>query len=498
MRNFLSVLLFTPLLLQAQQPLHIKEPYGYPNQVKAVREKKGRLTIVPAKTKWLYIGGNYTVSTAANLINPSPYPDNIFRTGNTISQSLSLRASINKDHWNPLWAFSLKAGNNAETTVLPENRNTTRNVSLSAQRNLEKFSITGSYGYFSSRFSNDYPWFFLKDYGHLAHRTQQTGNLSLQKNKGYFTLGVITTLDIIKDTSNQSVKPGTAGFPMGLLYTRMQNDDHYSSNAFLAYNFRDHAGAVWSTARLNYIYDNEKVTVDYPANRYAWQRSANDAALTFNTIYDGYYLSAGLNAGNKFYESTTSLKTTFFLPELGGYIAPRNLLDNHLYAKLTAGFTSFCSELPINHTLSPFLLTQLTPQESFTFIPSTEVRSFSNLSPMQHQEFTSGIQLEFDHIISLHANFSIRNTKDDQFPAYENKQLVLKNMADTRYKGYDVQLQFNSPHKNFRRFHSTNSLSFSNSPISPPGSSTATTTTPSQVFPPFTRRSSKDCRWASS
>lgn len=482
MRNFLSVLLFTPLLLQAQQPLQIKRPYNYPYQIKTIREKKGHLTILPAKPKWLNIGGNYTISTAASSINtmPSPPdPDNsFFTTGHTVSQSISLRASINNDFWLPVWVFALKAGSNNETTVIPENRNMTHSLSMSAQRNLNKFSIAGSYAYFSSHFSNDNSNGFLnhvyenalltpnqtnnsyKDNGHFALRTQQTGNLSLQKNRGNFNIGLTTTLDAVNDNSNQSLKPGTAFFPTGLLYTRVQNDDHYSSNAFLAYNFRYNAGNISSTARLNYIYNNETVKVAYPADSYSWQRSSNDAAFTFNTTVYTYHINAGLKAGNKFYESTTSQNTKFFLPELSGFIAPRNILDNYWNAKLTAGFTSFCSELPINHTFSPYLLTQLTPQESFTFYPTTEVRTFANLSPMQHQEFTSGILLEYDYFISVSANFSIRNTQDNPFPTYENNQLVLKNMADTRYKGLELQLQLNNRHGNFGRSHISNSISF--------------------------------------
>ena len=484
MRYFLSVLLFTPLLLRAQQQLQLNKPYHSPYQIKTIRERNGRLTLLPAKTKWLNIGGNYTLSTAANLVNTLPplqeHDNNMFRTGHTINQSLSVRATIISDSWNPLWVFSLKAGSNAENSVIPDNRNTTHNLSMSVQRNLDKFSIAGSYAYFSSHFSNDNsngflnrvyenalltpsptddPWSLLKNNGHFADRQQQTGNLSLQKNQGHFNIGIATTIDAINDKSNQSLKTGTAFLPAGLLYTRSQNDDHYSSNAFLAYNFRSYDDAFLSTARLNYIYNNEKVQVDYPTDIYSWQRSSNDAAFTFNTAYNGYHMRAGINAGNKFYESNTSGKTKFFLPELNGFITSKNLLDNHLTAKLTAGFTSFCSELAINHTLSPFLLTQLTPQESYTFYPTTEVQTFSNLSLMQHQEFTSGVQFELNYRISLQANYSIRNTKDNPFPTYENNELILKNLADTRYKGFDIQLQFNSPHRNFRKFYSSNSIS---------------------------------------
>src|ERR1700727_2091019 len=123
MRSLLSLLLFIPLLLQAQQPvdLIIKKPYTSQNRIKTIRERKGKLTIIPAKTKWLTIGGNYTSSAAASSVTAAPYPNSIFRTGLMTSQSISLLANIKDDK--PRWTFSLKAATDAETTVIPDNLN---------------------------------------------------------------------------------------------------------------------------------------------------------------------------------------------------------------------------------------------------------------------------------------------------------------------------------------------------------------------------------------
>src|SRR3984957_3656330 len=277
MRSVLSILLFAPLLIQAQQPvkqLVLKKPYTSSSRIKTIRERKGSLTIIPAKTRWLTIGGNYTSSAGASSVTAAPYNNSIFRTAHQTGQSLSVLANIKDDTWKPLWTFSLKATTNTETTVIPDNLNTSQSLSLTAERHLEKFSIAGSYSYFSSRFSNDNsngflnrvyqnalltpagnPWFPLKDNAHLANRVQQTGNLSLQKKQGSLDFGVNTTLDAIGDTSNESLQPGTAFFPKGLIYTRQQKDDHYASNAWLAYRTNYGGHAFFSTARLNYIYN---------------------------------------------------------------------------------------------------------------------------------------------------------------------------------------------------------------------------------------------------
>jgi hypothetical protein len=79
---------------------------------------------------------------------------------------------------------------------------------------------------------------------------------------------------------------------------------------------------------------------------------------------------------------------------------------------------------------------------------------------MQHREFTSGIQLQYDRIISLLANYSIRDTKDDIIPVYANDQLTLKNLADTRYKSLELQLQIQGKNRYPRGISITNNISF--------------------------------------
>jgi hypothetical protein len=525
MRKFLSVLiLLVPLLMEAQQPvdpiispdylslikgdslagkkniattaqLHIKEPFLTQNSIEAIRERNGTLTILPANAKWLTIGGNLSLSAAARSVNATPalqqqyvqgpgtndlfsygppiqgapYDNEFFRTGNMNSQSLSLQANIRRSYyWNPVWAFSLKAARNAETTVIPENRNTSHSIFTSLERNAGKFSLSGSYNHFSSRLSNDNSNGFLnrvyqtalltpidqadtsrsllQGNGHFADKVQQTSNLSLQKKQGELQFGVISTLDVVHDNSN-------------LGYTRKQDDDHYTSNAYLSYRFHRIGDYIFPTARLNYIYNDEKVNIHYPSDVYSYHRSSHDVAFTLNSTYDRY-IHLGLNAGNKFYLSNTSLHNKFFLPEVNGYITSGNLFDIPLYAKLTANYTLFCSEPPINQSSSAFMLTQLAPQDASKFLPITEVQTFHDLSPMEHREFASWLQLDYRGILSLRGDLSIRNTKDNVFPVYENNQLLLKNLADTRYKSFELTLQFNTAYSYPPRFGISNKISF--------------------------------------
>src|SRR5262249_14903612 len=140
------------------------------------------------------------------------------------------------------------------------------------------------------------------------------------------------------------------------------------------------------------------------------------------------------------YLSSTNTQNKFFLPEISGFLASE-LFDYHLNTKLVATYTSFCSEPAINNSFSSYMLTQLTPQDASHFMPITELQTYNNLAPMQHRESTSRLELEYLYRIGLTADYSIRDTKDNVFPVYKNNQLTLMNLADTRYKGWEIDLQ---------------------------------------------------------
>ena len=465
----------------SRPPLQIKQPYPTQIQIKTIKERRGNLTIIPVKTNWLTLTGNYTVTAALTSINTTPYNNDLFRVGHLVTHSLSIKTNIKRSYYEPRWALSLKAATNAGTMVLPENRNTFHSLATQVERYWKTFSATGSYSYFTSRFSNDnsngflnrvyqdalqgnHPdnsLFLLKNNGHYANRTQQTANLSLQEKHADWNAGLTTTLDAVADNSNLSIKPGTAFYPTGIPFTRSQNDDHYSSNAWVEYRTTS-GNNLTSTARLNYIYNNEQVNIINPVDRYTYQRSSSDAAFTVKSTYYGYPIDGGFNFGNKFYASNTGSHNKFFLPELSAFIGSHQLLNYHLDAKFVATYTAFCSEPSISHPLSGFMLTQLRTQDAFSFMPSTEVSTFNNLAPMQHQEFTSWLQLTLNNHLGLHADFSIRNTKDNVFPTYELNRLILKNIADTRYKGLEVELQYNTWVSNLNTSHSVSFYKFSN------------------------------------
>jgi hypothetical protein len=92
-------------------------------------------------------------------------------------------------------------------------------------------------------------------------------------------------------------------------------------------------------------------------------------------------------------------------------------------------------------------------------MPTAEVQSFYNILPIQHNEFTSKIELNYWYRVQLSAEMFIRNTARDVFPVYENGTLLLKNIADHRFEGFEISLQINNvPYS--RKFSMSNIISF--------------------------------------
>src|SRR5205814_789160 len=80
---------------------------------------------------------------------------------------------------------------------------------------------------------------------------------------------------------------------------------------------------------------------------------------------------------------------------------------HNITVKLASTYNAFYSEPAINSSYAPYALTQITPQDAFTFIPATEVRSFTNLQLIQHSEFTTKLELNYSYWITLNADMFI-------------------------------------------------------------------------------------------
>ncbi len=458
-----------------------------------------------------YDGSAYPYDVNGRLVNTgagigekaTAYGNSVFRTGYLLSNSFSLIGNSRHNYSPPDWLFSFRASKSKEATVLGTNDNTQGSYSASLERYFHSISVSGGYTYFTSHFSDgnragflnrvyqnslltpasfdntqgyllangkqrsysnstDNPGFLLTDNGRGLDRTQQTGNLSVQKKYGYFTFSAVSSIDAVDENSNEPLKPGTAYFAAGQTLNRKQNDRHYNLDVSALYNVRYGTYHFQSVAKINYVYNDDKINIAYlpAAANYNYKRASNDASVAYNTTYEKNYVSASFNAGDKFYTSTTTNERKYFLPDLSGFVRFNDLFDYTVNAKLISTYNVFYSEPVMYNSYALYALTQLAPQDAFKFTPVTEVQSYNNLQPIRHSEFTTKLELTYEYKINLNADMFIRKTVNEVFPVYQNGALVLKNLADTRFTGLELQLELWGLTKYYSKFSMHHCISF--------------------------------------
>jgi len=514
----LLLIVCLPLVLEAQQPHKANEPlkaqqpvdtviertYSFDQPVRSIHIRHNKLILKPQRARQLTIGGTYTAGAAVKFANTTPtlqdqyvsgesengvlawlrndplsygphvhslqyagpvYDNVILQKAGKLSESLYLKAGIQKNDWTKLWSFTLNTGQSSENLILPNNNNSANNLGATAERFLGDLSLSGGYHLFVSRFTNSNAYGYLNHLyenalltpvnnpyspppaiSHGERLTQHTGFLSLQQRGDHLNLALTSSIDAVNNKIDQELQ-------------RNQHETHYNTDANAVYTIR--RSYPWMSAvKLHALYNNDDVSITYPktAEKYHYSRTTGEGGLSFTTTYEYDYTNTGLTIGDKFYRSNTSSKNSFFLPELDAFVSQSDRHSNT--AKLAVTYSAFYSEPSITRSWSPFLLTRLLPQQSMSFMPTTEVSNINGLPPVRHQELTSRLELTLLHWLTATADLSLRTSKDNPFPSFINNQLTLGDRADLRYRGLELTLAQNTYLWRNRRIKITNSISF--------------------------------------
>jgi len=462
------------------------------------------LSYGPALNMLEYDGTAYPYDVNGRLVSrgsgngkaATGYNNNILRTGGRVSHSFSLLGSIKHDYWQPDWSFALKGFIANEATVVKENNNSNRDFSASVEKQLKPFALSASYHYFTSSFSNDNsngflnrvyqnslltpvsfnnaqntlayssnadnPLVQLHNNGHTLKRIQQTGNIGLQFKPRNLIANIMYAADAVDQNSDQSLKAGSAFFPGGLLYTRVQADRNQVFSAFGNYFIRYGSYKFRSDIKFNYAHNDARTSVNYAAagSSYRYHRFANDASLSYNSTFDGRALSLGLNMGDKLYQSNTTPVAKAFLPDVSGFVRLSRSWDNPFDIKLSATHTTFYNEPAVNASYRYSLLTQLQPAQAAMYMPVTELANINNINAVKHNELTSRLEIGFKYHVTLSAEYFNRQSTGDVFPVFNNGQLLLHNAADTRLRGWEILLELNNLIRHTKIFSMSHSFSF--------------------------------------
>lgn len=434
--------------------------------------------------------------------NGSPakaYDNTIFRTGVLFSQSLNIHANHYRNG-KPDWTTAIRLGQSSERMFIKQNKNVSKNISASFRAWLKPVNITGTYSYLQDKFSNsnrngflnrvyqnailtpvsfqnsqgslsgngqrsysnlaDNPLFLLEDNGNDAVQSRHNGSLILEKKLSKFYFKLIQSVDHAQENSIEGYKPGTAYFQNGIVTDRKKKDVVYFLKASPSFETRYGGYRFESRISANYIFTNARSGIDYTINpiHYSYQRSSHDIGFNYNLIYTKDDIRAGAELGNKVYISNTAVKDRFFLPLAAGYVLFDNVLTD-FSVRISSSFTRFDNELPIDKSMAHANLLRYSTEQAFTYFPVKEARSFKGLIPINHREWSARVELDYEYKVGLTAEVFIKKTENDVFPVYESGDLYLRNIADHRNKGIELQLTQNRGL--FRnKFRTTNTITF--------------------------------------
>ena len=436
-----------------------------------------------------YDGSNYAYDVNGKLVlagsgngqKATGYNNSIFRTANLLSQSLVLQTKyIAKGNQ---YVTRIKLGQTHENTFIKDNKNTSQNFSAAFESKIGKYNTSVNYNRIEDGFSNsnrngflnrlyqnsiltpisfdnsqgsdlgntqrsysqaaDNPYFLLDNNGNSFLQTHKTASLVIEK-KGNLRFKIAQSAERLKENSIEAYKPGTAFFQNGIIANRQKTDANYFLNANANYDIRYGGYSFNSVLTVNYIYCNSGSSIDYRTSLYKYQRSSNDLSLNYLTTYQGDDLDAGIRLENKTYTSNTSLSNDFFLPGISGYLQFNGIFNSLWTLRFVSSFNNFNSELPISTSFSQNSLAQYSTEQAIQFFPITEAKTFDNLFPIQHKEWTGRIELNHRNKFLLQAEVFSRRVIDDVFPVNENGIVNLKNIASHRNRGVELELSYNN------------------------------------------------------
>lgn len=462
----------------------------------------------PALGMLEFDGSTYNYDNKGKLVakgsgNGQPaaaYDNNIIKNAVVFSQYFSLSGDIRR-YGDRKLNFGVKLGNTNENTVIRDNYNTIRQFSADAGANLRRFRLKGNYGRIVHDFSNsnrsgflnsvyqnalltpvsfsnkqgaylgsgqrsysnqaNNPLFLLRDNNNRYRWVQQTGAFTAGYSNGRFQVNTIQSLLDVRQQDKEVYKPGTAFRPDGMYTDRNKHTYNYQlkSDLFYRLNKAYHYAASFEGS---YLFYKEMSDISYmPDNtRYNYRRTSNEASLQASLQHNPYGVDITLNAGNRFYQSTTTLGgPKFFQPSVSFKMDVRELVNN-LQLKMAASWMRLNSELPLNQSMSYYNLLQYTPDQALQYRPVAEVASYQQLQPIEHTEYTGNVELVYKYRYSLRANVYLRNTRGDVFPVNNSGQLVLQNLANIRKKGIEVILSLPAAYSGKKVWRFANTLSF--------------------------------------
>jgi hypothetical protein len=296
-----------------------------------------------------------------------------------------------------------------------------------------------------SRFADNPEFLFDQNQKYNYYDSRRQFNFDLNRKWKDFKLNVSQSYDNEDFSNTDHYKFSTYGFENGIYNTRTQKNQLNNSNILASYEL-GHSDFK-NIFDLNFILNDRKVNVNHSSGKnYLYQRTSQDYIFNYKMEledYDTYRL--GVNLGNAFYVSNTSLKNNYWLPKTNAYFTFLDIFNwNSIDLQFLGAYTHLSAEPEITKSYSSYATTLFTAQNSSQYFPLKEVETFKNLSNINIKEWKAGFKFISNYRMSLTAEYFNRKISDDVFSVFEGNNLVLKNLADHTYSGYEVNFNYDN------------------------------------------------------
>lgn len=441
----------------------------------------------PALSALEYDGSAYPFDAGGRLVPAGtgngkaalPYDNSLLRNGSLFSQSFGLSGDLNTVSRRIL-NFTFRIGNSSEQLILPQNRNTGRQLDVRVNTFIRKLEIRTGYQLNEDRFSNpvrngllqriyrnmllapasfdnsygaatpaygsdaDNPRFLLDRNGRNYYRRQQQGSLGLLLNLGRVKLKALQSYEQVAAHANESYMPGTAGFPAGAIVLRDQLDHHYFLQSEARYFVPRVASGLEMEASATFVFTDNRSATAYrlSAREYDYQRSAGNLSLQYDIKYDNReQFRTGLELGALSVFSNTARNASWMMPSLGGYFIFDNRYASSLEFKARGTYRQTATELPVDHSLAYASLLRYAVSEANHYLPNTEADGFDGLGQTKGRSWNAGLDITYDYRLRLSVERFGQETLDDVFPIAAGDRLELRNIGSHRREGWELELE---------------------------------------------------------
>ena len=420
--------------------------------------------------------GRLVSAGAGNGVPARAYGNGILRKGSRFAQSFNFLGDLDLAARN-LLNFNLRLAQGNEQLILPQNRNTSRQLDAKVTARLNLLELRGAYLLHKDRFSNssrngflqkaymnslltpasfdnrygngppaygsnaDNPRFLLENNRHYYDRRQQQGSLGAILTRRQFSLKAVQSYEEVNEHADESYKPGSAGFPAGAVTLRDKRDRAYFLQSEARYLIDDGIPELNMEAGLLYVFNDHRSNIAYrfAGAEYNYQRSAGNLTLQYDLRYNAGKVHGGLELGAVSYFSNTAAGSSWFSPSLNAYFRYNNY--NLLELKANVTYRQTVTELPVNNSVAYANMLRYSVQEAGRYLPNTEAAGFDGLGLTRIRAWNAAASVNYDEWLRFTAEWFRQHTLQDVFPFLTAGGLELRNAGNHLREGMELEAE---------------------------------------------------------